>query len=139
MATSIELTEEQMTTMLREARITKPELSDRLGHWVNAAQRWGLNPPKYVVAYLKLRKQVFDIVAHIEFGTVPKDFDFIAALRVLRMKKIELGRILGVSKHTVTRWGKNPPLYVLEYVYCRYIMEEGKDDGKRAEKTPDSE
>jgi len=123
MATHMELTEDEIVKLMRQARITKPELSDRLGHWVNAAQRWGANPPRYVVAYLELRRNIFDLVAHIEFGTVPKDFSFLAALKEMNIKKTELGRITGVTKHTVTRWGDTPPLYILEYVYCRYLLE----------------
>lgn len=139
MATTVKMTKAGMELLLREAHITKPELSERLGHWVSAAHRWGENPPRYVVAYLKLRKMIFDVVAHLEFGTVPDDFNFSAALREMGMRKTELARIIGVTKHTVSRWGDNPPLYVREYVYTRYLIHKGLESGKQQRKRKSAE
>jgi len=135
----LRLTKKDVDKLLRDARMSRPELSERLGHWMNAAYRWGEHLPRYAVAYMRLRKHIYDVVEHIEFGTVPDDFDFIAALRSLGIKKIELARILGVSKYTVTRWGNEPPQYAKEYVYTRYILTEGLENGKRTEQPAEPE
>jgi len=133
MATSIPISQDEMSSMLKAARLSKQELAERLGHWSHAASRWKDSVPTYVVEYLRIRGCIFGIVEHIEYGTVPKSFDFIGALKEMKLKKAELARILGVSKHSVTRWGNEPPQYALEYVYCRWLMERCINGYERAE------
>lgn len=43
-----------MKTLLKDAGITKAELSRRLGINARTVSAWGSNPPQYAVAYLTL-------------------------------------------------------------------------------------
>jgi len=91
--------------MLLEARLTERELAFRLGSSGSTPNRWVANGvPFWVLDYLTLRANIYDLVEHMEYGTLPVDFNAMYAGCELGIRTTDLANVLGFGRDAITQW-----------------------------------